>query len=88
MDLNPVVLAIPVFFGLMALELVFEFITRKHTYRLNDAITNISTGTLQQLSGVFLKILSVGIYTVVFEYLAVATLPVNGWTFAALFVLY
>ena len=88
MDLNPVVLAIPVFFGLMALELVFEFITRKHTYRLNDAITNISTGTLQQLSGVFLKILSVGIYTVVFEYLAIVTLPVNGWTFAALFVLY
>lgn len=88
MDLNPVVLAIPVFFGLMALELAFEFITRKHTYRLNDAITNISTGTLQQLSGVFLKILSVGIYTAVFEYLAITTLPVNGWTFAALFVLY
>lgn len=88
MDLNPVVLAIPVFFGLMALELAFEFMTRKHTYRMNDAITNISTGTLQQLSGVFLSILSIGIYTVVFESFAVTELPVNGWTFAALFVLY
>lgn len=88
MDLNPVVLAIPVFFGLMALEAAFEFITRKRTYRLNDAITNISTGTLQQLSGVFLKILSIGIYTAVFEYFSVLRLPVNGWTFAVLFVLY
>jgi len=88
MDLNPVVLAIPVFFGLMALELAFEFITRKHTYRMNDAITNISTGTLQQLSGVFLSILSIGIYTVVYETIGVAKLPVNGWTFAILFALY
>lgn len=88
MDLNPVVLAIPVFFGLMALELAFEFITRKHTYRMNDAITNISTGTLQQLTGVFLSILSIGIYTIVFETVAIAEVPRNGWSFAALFVLY
>ncbi|MDP5172677.1 MAG: sterol desaturase family protein [Bacteroidia bacterium] len=88
MDLNPVILAIPVFFGLMGLELAFEFITRKHTYRLNDAVTNISTGTLQQLSGVFLQILTIGIYTVVFEKWSILTLPVNGWTFAAVFVLY
>lgn len=88
MDLNPVVLAIPVFFGLMGLELVFEFITRKHTYRLNDAVTNISTGTLQQLTGVFLQILSVGVYTWVFHRFSLTQLPVNGWTFAAVFVLY
>ncbi len=88
MDLSPVVLAIPVFFGLMGLELAFEFITRKHTYRLHDAVTNISTGTLQQLSGVFLQILSVGIYTVVYEHAALTSLPVNGWTFLAAFLLY
>ena len=41
MDLSPVTLAIPMFFTLMAVELVYESVTRRRTYRLNDAVTNI-----------------------------------------------
>ncbi len=88
MNLNPVILSIPIFFGLMSIELVYESITKKRTYRLNDAITNINLGALNQISGIFTKVVSVGIYTVVYEWFAFTTLPANWITFAILFVLY
>ena len=37
-------------------ELVYESVTHRTTYRLNDAVTNISTGTLQQLTNTFLAL--------------------------------
>ncbi len=88
MNLNPVILSIPIFFGLMSIELVYESITKKRTYRLNDAITNINLGALNQISGIFTKVVSVGIYTVVYEWFAFTTLPANWITFVILFVLY
>lgn len=78
MDLNPVVLAIPMFFTLMAIEIVYERITSKKTYRLNDAITNINTGVLQTLTGTFVAVITVGIYTVVHHYFAIFDLK-SGW---------
>lgn len=82
------VLAIPMYFILMALELVYEAITKKHTYRLSDAITNISTGTLQQTTGVFFKIIKIGIYAAIYDKFAFYHLPNNAWTFTALFILF
>jgi sterol desaturase/sphingolipid hydroxylase (fatty acid hydroxylase superfamily) len=82
------VLAIPIYFGLMAVELAYEAIINKKTYRLSDAITNISTGTLQQTTGVFFEIVKIGIYAAIFEHFAFYELPNNAWTFAALFILY
>ena len=88
MNLNPIILSIPIFFGLMSIELVYETITKKRTYRLNDAITNINLGALNQISGIFTKVISIGIYTVVFEFFAITRLPVDWITFVVLFVLY
>lgn len=88
MNLNPVILAIPMYFTLMAIELVYEAITRKHTYRLNDAVTNISTGTLQQFTNTFLHILNIGIYTLIFEQFAFFHIELNAWSFLVLFILY
>ena len=88
MNLNPIILSIPIFFGLMSIELVYETITKKRTYRLNDAITNINLGALNQISGIFTKVISIGIYTVVFEFFAITQLPVDWITFIVLFVLY
>ena len=88
MNLNPVILAIPIYFLLMAFELVFEGFTNRRTYRLNDAITNINLGALDQVTGVFGKLVTIGIYTVVFEFFAVFTIP-DGWlSFVVLFVAY
>lgn len=88
MNFNPVILAIPMYFTLMAIELIFESLSRKRTYRIHDAITNISTGVLQQLTGTFMKIVKFGIYAYVFEHFAVYHIPSKGWTFALLFVLW
>ena len=85
MNLNPIILSIPIFFGLMSIELVYETITKKRTYRLNDAITNINLGALNQISGIFTKVISIGIYTVVFEFFAITRLPIGWITFIVLF---
>ena len=82
------VLAIPMYFSLMAIELVYEALTKKRTYRLSDAITNISTGTLQQTTGVFFEIIKVGIYAAVYQQFAFYHLPSTALTFIAIFILY
>jgi len=88
MDLSPVIIAIPMYFTLMAVELVYESITRRKTYRLNDAITNISTGVLQQLSGTFLYVAKVGLYVLMYEYAALVHLPQSWPVFIAAFLIW
>ena len=77
MSLNPVIIAIPMYFLLMAIELAYENIKNRRTYRLHDAVTNISTGTLQQLTGTFIAVLKVGLYTWFFH--EVAPFQLDGW---------
>ncbi len=88
MNLNPVILAIPMYFTLMGIELIYEKITRRNTYRLNDAITNISTGTLQQLTNTFVAIIRIGIYTFVYEQWSFFNLEQNWITFTAAMILF
>lgn len=88
MSLNPVILAIPMYFTLMAVELAYESISKKKTYRLNDAVTNISTGVLQQLTGTFFKIVKVGLYVLLYEQFAVWELGQSWTTFALAFVIW
>lgn len=88
MNLSPVVLAIPVFFLLMAIEFIVLRFQKNDSYRLNDALTNINCGIVSQVTGVFLKVLSVGVYILVFEYLRLFTIP-NSWiSFVILFILF
>ncbi|MEZ4699207.1 MAG: sterol desaturase family protein [Rhodothermales bacterium] len=88
MDLNPVIIAIPMYFTLMAVELVYESITHRKTYRLNDAVTNVSTGTLQQLTNTFLTLFRIGIYTLVYERFAFVQLDQTWGTFAVAFLMW
>ncbi len=88
MDFSPVLIAIPVFFLLMGIELIYEAFTHRKTYRLNDAVTNINLGTLDQLTGTFTKVVNIGIYTLVFEQLAFFNIEANWTSFWVLFVLY
>ena len=88
MDLSPLIIAIPLYFALMAIELMYESITHKRTYRLNDAITNINTGVLQQLSGIFFKVIKIGIYIIIYEKLAFVHIPETGLSFFVLFILW
>ena len=88
MDLNPVILAIPLYFTLMAIELVYESISNRKTYRINDAITNISTGVLSQVTGTFIKIFKIGFYTLVYQHFSFFQLESNWTTFWILFILF
>lgn len=83
MNVNPIVLSIPIFFILIGIELVVERFTHKDLYRLPDAIANLSCGITSQLSGLFLKIFAIGIYQVLFENFAffswnLQTMPAGG----------
>lgn len=74
MNLNPIVLSIPIFFILIGIELLVERFTHKELYRLPDSIANLSCGITSQLSGLFLKIFAVGIYQLLFEHFSFFTL--------------
>ncbi len=88
MNLSPVVIAIPMYFILMALEMLVLRFQKHPGYRLNDAITNINCGVMSQVTGVFFKVLSIGIYTLIFENMAIFEIPKNIWSFLLLFFLY
>jgi sterol desaturase/sphingolipid hydroxylase (fatty acid hydroxylase superfamily) len=87
MDINPIVLSIPIYFLLIGIELIVQFAGKKSLYRLNDAVTNIGCGVTQQVSGLFFKVLVVAAYQFIYEYFALFQVPVNWMTIALLFVL-
>ena len=68
-----IVLATPVFLLMIAAEYIWSRARGLAVYRLNDAINSISLGVVSQLSGLFTKVLAVGIYTAVYH--AVAPWP-------------
>ena len=90
-----IVLVTPVFFVLIAIELAWEWrqLRQAHgpkTYRLNDAINSIGLGLLSQVSAVFTGLLRIGIYTAIYQSVALypnevfwTTWP--GWLLALLF---
>lgn len=87
MNLNPIVLSIPIFFILIGIELVVERFQHKHLYRLPDAIANLSCGITSQLSGLFLKIFAIGVYQFLFEKLAFFELDRSAWWYWLFLVL-
>ncbi|MFZ1807370.1 MAG: sterol desaturase family protein [Cyclobacteriaceae bacterium] len=87
MNLNPIVLSIPIFFLLIGIELAVERFSHRKLYRLPDAISNLSCGITSQLSGLFLKILAIGVYEILFSNFAFFELE-RGWLYwIALFLL-
>lgn len=87
MDLNPVVLSIPLYFLLIGLELLIQFFSRSQIYRLNDAVTNISCGITQQVSNAFIKVALVAVYELTYQHLALLEIKPSFWSYALLFVL-
>lgn len=79
MNINPIVLSIPIFFILIGIELLVERFSHRKLYRLPDAIANLSCGITQQLSNLFLRIFVIGIYQVLFENFAFFTLDNSKW---------
>ena len=83
-----IVLATPVFLLLIALEYAVGRARGRNTYRLNDTLNSIGLGVMSQVTGVFGKLLRIGMYTLVFEHVAITRLPADAlwvWLFALLF---
>ena len=87
MDFNPIILSIPIYFALIGIELLVQTVKRLRIYRLNDAITNISCGVTQQVTGIFFKILSVAAYQWIFENFAFFSITPTWYNLLLLFVL-
>ena len=93
MRIDPIILSIPIFFLLIGIELLWDAAQRKKSgkgrYRLNDAIANISCGIIDQVSGVFAKVFTVGAYALVWhlgQQLFSVNIPSNIFTWALCFV--
>ena len=87
MNLNPIVLSIPIFFILIGIELVVERISHRKLYRLPDAIANLSCGITSQLSGLFMRVLAIGVYEVLYSNFAFFELERTALYWIALFCL-
>jgi len=84
-----IVLATPVFLLLIALEWYVGRRRGRDTYRLNDALNSIGLGVLSQIVGVFSAVITLGLYTVVYEHASLAQLSVSSlWVWVVGLVLY
>lgn len=85
-----IVLAMPVFLLLMALEWAWGLARGRNGYALSDALGSLSLGVLSQISAVFMQVLAIGLYSAVFEHLALWRHDAfwtawYGWLLALLF---
>lgn len=87
MNLNPIVLSIPIFFLLIGIELVVERLMHRKLYSLPDAIANLSCGITSQLSGLFMRVLAIGVYEILYSNFAFFTLERNWIYWVGLFLL-
>jgi len=93
MNFDPVVWSIPVFFLLIGIELVYDAWQKRKSgeglYRLNDALNNIACGVIEQITGVFAKVFTVGAFVVVYEWaqpFRPYDMPSNWFFYIAAFV--
>ncbi len=63
----------------MLLEWAVGVARGRNTYRLNDAISSIGCGLLNQTSNVLVRALGVGVYALAYEHLALIQLPADAW---------
>jgi len=70
--------ATPVFFALIALELLVAKVRGRSVYHSSDAINSLGLGVISQIVGVFSKLLTLGIYAWCVQHLAIFSLPANS----------
>jgi alkylglycerol monooxygenase len=89
MEINPIILAVPLFFFLIGLELLIERWQASKLYRLNDSITNINLGTSEQIVHLLFKVVfSVGAYEIIYHNFALFKIEFNWLNFIILFFAY
>jgi alkylglycerol monooxygenase len=80
--------ATPVFFALIALELLVAKLRGRSVYHSSDAINSLGLGVISQIVAVFSKLLTLGIYAWCVQRFAIFALPATSvwvWVTALLF---
>lgn len=89
LPVNPIVYAIPVFMASILLEAWIAHRRGVATYDIPDAITSLNFGILSQVSAVFVRVFTFGIYVWTFENLRIGTLPTDSvWVWLAALIAY
>ncbi len=86
MSPNIILLAFPIFFLTIGIELYMGWRKGEKLYRFNDAITNLNIGVGSQVFGIFLKIILFGTYLLVHDNFAIMDIPTTWYTFILLLV--
>ena len=85
--INYIALAIPVFFLLIGIELLYQKFTKKKLYRLNDSVANISTGVVQQTLAILVKGLLLIAYIWLYDHTRIFEFSrKNPWAWVLLFI--
>jgi alkylglycerol monooxygenase len=84
--MNPIIYAIPVFMLSILVEAWVAHRRGLKVYDIPDAITSLHHGTLSQVSGLFLKLFTFGIYVAIYTHARLFDWPAEGllWGVAAL----
>ncbi len=87
--MNPILLAIPVFLLSIGIEAWIAHRQGRQVYSLSDAIGSLNMGVLSQVSGLFTKLITLGIYAGVYDLWALTHWPMESvWAWLAALVLY
>lgn len=81
-----IVLAIPVFFALIALEWLAARLLERDVYRLADSLSDLGCGIVDQLLGVFMKTAVLAGYLWLFQHRLFELPGDSAWTWLACFV--
>ncbi|MEW9797817.1 sterol desaturase family protein [Alteromonas sp. CYL-A6] len=80
--------AIPIFLVLIALELLTDWRKGTGYYRTNDAITSLNIGILSRLMTIVHQLIPFTFYALVYDKLAMFTLPESPWVWVGAFIIY
>jgi alkylglycerol monooxygenase len=87
--MSPLLYAVPVFLGLIFVELLAARWMGRKVYRFHDAITSINIGLMSECVRSLLKLMSVFVYAVVVEKVGAFTWDLaNPWVWIVAFFLY
>ncbi len=73
-----IVLAIPVFFVLIGVELLVARLQRRSVYRLADSLSDLGCGVIEQLFGIFMKTALFAAYLALYERFRLFEIPAGA----------
>ncbi|MBT8115402.1 MAG: sterol desaturase family protein [Arenicella sp.] len=83
-----ILLAVPFFFALIAIELVFEKVRGTNYYRINDSVTSLTTGVLNQAAKIVSLIIPFTIYLFFYDHYALFQFSQSWLVWIVAFIAY